>query len=162
VTDEKPLSVPRDIDLRLDTSPITAVDALGNPPCAHCSLRTRDPALPCTWDPRPCPGPPHRSPQRSDVSLHHASAALFPGVPVVRGFCRLLHCRVHLHRGLLLPGGPPEGDQHRGALVPADSRLLRVSFRQLSGCDCHHPPGPGCDGWEREPPPPWFFPVKSQ
>ncbi|XP_071655755.1 transmembrane protein 161A isoform X2 [Patagioenas fasciata] len=28
VTDEKPLSVPRDIDLRLDTSPITAVDAL--------------------------------------------------------------------------------------------------------------------------------------
>ncbi|XP_071583884.1 transmembrane protein 161A [Heliangelus exortis] len=28
VTDEKPLSVPRDIDLHLDTSPITAVDAL--------------------------------------------------------------------------------------------------------------------------------------
>ncbi|NXE13743.1 T161A protein, partial [Lophotis ruficrista] len=28
VTDDKPLSVPRDIDLRLDTSPITAVDAL--------------------------------------------------------------------------------------------------------------------------------------
>ncbi|XP_009287508.1 PREDICTED: transmembrane protein 161A-like, partial [Aptenodytes forsteri] len=26
--DDKPLSVPRDIDLRLDTSPITAVDAL--------------------------------------------------------------------------------------------------------------------------------------
>lgn len=32
VTDDKPLSVPRDIDLRLDTSPITAVDALGTPP----------------------------------------------------------------------------------------------------------------------------------
>uniref|UniRef100_A0A8C6JIY4 Transmembrane protein 161A n=1 Tax=Melopsittacus undulatus TaxID=13146 RepID=A0A8C6JIY4_MELUD len=30
--EDKPLSVPRDIDLRLDTSPITAVDALGNPP----------------------------------------------------------------------------------------------------------------------------------
>ncbi|XP_009464491.1 PREDICTED: transmembrane protein 161A isoform X2 [Nipponia nippon] len=29
MTDDKPLSVPRDIDLRLDTSPITAVDALG-------------------------------------------------------------------------------------------------------------------------------------
>lgn len=29
VTDDKPLSVPRDIDLHLDTSPITAVDALG-------------------------------------------------------------------------------------------------------------------------------------
>ncbi|NXE83554.1 T161A protein, partial [Cochlearius cochlearius] len=28
MTDDKPLSVPRDIDLRLDTSPITAVDAL--------------------------------------------------------------------------------------------------------------------------------------
>ncbi|NXK52885.1 T161A protein, partial [Chauna torquata] len=28
VTDDKPLSVPRDIDLRLDTSPITAMDAL--------------------------------------------------------------------------------------------------------------------------------------
>ncbi|NXC20787.1 T161A protein, partial [Corythaeola cristata] len=28
VTDDKPLSVPRDIDLRLDTTPITAVDAL--------------------------------------------------------------------------------------------------------------------------------------
>uniref|UniRef100_A0A8B9EPF7 Transmembrane protein 161A n=1 Tax=Anser cygnoides TaxID=8845 RepID=A0A8B9EPF7_ANSCY len=32
VLDDKPLSVPRDINLRLDTSPITAVDALGNPP----------------------------------------------------------------------------------------------------------------------------------
>uniref|UniRef100_A0A8C0AYI5 Transmembrane protein 161A n=1 Tax=Buteo japonicus TaxID=224669 RepID=A0A8C0AYI5_9AVES len=32
MTDDKPLSVPRDIDLRLDTSPITAVDALGNRP----------------------------------------------------------------------------------------------------------------------------------
>lgn len=31
MTDDKPLSVPRDIDLHLDTSPITAVDALGTP-----------------------------------------------------------------------------------------------------------------------------------
>uniref|UniRef100_A0A8D0EKD7 Transmembrane protein 161A n=1 Tax=Strix occidentalis caurina TaxID=311401 RepID=A0A8D0EKD7_STROC len=38
VMDDKPLSVPRDIDLRLDTSPITAVDALGNPPCGYYCL----------------------------------------------------------------------------------------------------------------------------
>lgn len=54
MTDDKPLSVPRDIDLRLDTSPITAVDALGNPPPAPCtpsSLCTQDLALPWTPDP---------------------------------------------------------------------------------------------------------------
>lgn len=61
MTDDKPLSVPRDIDLRLDTSPITAVDALGNPP--PCPVH---PQLPLhagpgvALDPRPlaCPGPP--------------------------------------------------------------------------------------------------------
>lgn len=31
VHDEKPLSVPRDAHLQLETCPLTAVDALGNP-----------------------------------------------------------------------------------------------------------------------------------
>lgn len=162
--DDKPLSVPRDIDLHLDTSPITAVDALGNPP------PPRAPPAPSarrTWR---CPGPqtlgmpgtPSRSPQHGDMSLCHTSAALFPGVPVVRGFCCLLHRRVPLHRGLLLPGGPPEGDEHRGALVPADGHLLRVSFCRLLGRDCCQPPGSGChwagEGTHR----PCFCPIKSQ
>lgn len=31
VSEDKPLLVPRDIELRLDTTPITALDALGEP-----------------------------------------------------------------------------------------------------------------------------------
>lgn len=61
--DDKPLSVPRDIDLRLDTSPITAVDALGNPPVgvAAPGAPTEPPShaptpLPSIQDPWPCLG----------------------------------------------------------------------------------------------------------
>lgn len=138
VLDDKPLSVPRDINLRLDTSPITAVDALGNPPWGqqhqehpqsthpmHPPHYSRSRPLGHAWVPTGPPG-------RGDVSPCPPSAAVFPGVPVVCGLRRLLHRRVRLHRGLLLPGGPPEGDEHRGAVVPADGRLLRVS--SCRGC----------------------------
>lgn len=37
--EDKPLSVPRDINLQLDTSPITAVDALGNALCPQDATR---------------------------------------------------------------------------------------------------------------------------
>lgn len=53
--DDKPLSVPRDIDLRLDTSPITAVDALGNPPSSRSTHRA---PIPCTHPTALHPGPP--------------------------------------------------------------------------------------------------------
>lgn len=52
MTDDKPLSVPRDIDLRLDTSPITAVDALGNPHSLSSSTLPVHPLLPLHAGPR--------------------------------------------------------------------------------------------------------------
>lgn len=47
---------------------------------------------------------------------------------MVRGLCRLRHCCVRLHRGLQLRGGATEGDEPRGALVPAHRLLLHVSL----------------------------------
>lgn len=69
MTDDKPLSVPRDIDLRLDTSPITAVDALGNPtaPAPFPPTHRRTPA---SWHPA------------STRTLSHAQDP--PWVPTVR------------------------------------------------------------------------------
>ncbi|RLV62072.1 hypothetical protein DV515_00019708, partial [Chloebia gouldiae] len=63
---------------------------------------------------------------------HHGcgrpGAALFPGLPVVRGFRPLRRRRLRLQRGLLLPGQPRQGDQPRRALVPAHPLLLRQGF----------------------------------
>lgn len=50
---------------------------------------------------------------------------------MVRGLCCLRHCCVHLHRGLQLRGGAAEGDEPRGALVPAHRLLLHVSLCRL-------------------------------
>lgn len=80
---------------------------------------------------------------------------------MVRGFCCLLHRRVPLHRGLLLPGGPPEGDEHRGALVPADGHLLRVSFCDFWGAIAANRRVQAAIGQEKEPTVLVFSPLKA-
>lgn len=122
--ENKPLTVPKDINLHLEKAPVNTIDALGK--------NNHSLILTCKCSILLLPADDlHLSPPTF-------SASLLPGVPVAGGLCRLHYRHLPVHRVLLLRGRCQQRGQHRRHLVCADGPLLPVSFLPWeSHCGAH-------------------------
>lgn len=128
--ENKLLTVPKDIDLQLETKYIAEVDTLGidlivvqallfshtfllheRCCCVYFMISYRLFVLNCT--------------------LYAPSIALLPRVPVAGGFHSSGDCGVSDHRALLQRGSALGRDEHQCGLVPAGTRFCPVSFHQF-------------------------------
>lgn len=119
--DNKPLTVPKDIDLQLETKCITEVDTLGEGhtsalfmKATSCCARQVDSLLDFL--------PP------TLTLFRHFSVALLPRVPVAGGFHGGCDCGLSDNGAVLQPDSGLGRDEHQRGLVPAGARLCHVSF----------------------------------
>lgn len=119
--ENKPMTIPKDIDLQLETKCIAEVDTLGN------SLFVIIyPMNPWAW----------RIFLESLVPKASffvwlsflSSSALFSWIPVVGGFYGGRHSGVSYHWTVLLCGGAQWGDEHQCGVEPAGLGLCHVSL----------------------------------